>query len=1486
MLLEQICGRSAEMSSRVAIRDERSALTYADLERESRRIATVIGATSLARGALVAIYQRRSASLVAAIVGVWRSAAAYTIVEADGVPQEHYRRLQTIAPDLVLTTQEHAAALRERGLRVATIDSPAVDDDPVGGFRANVPAVVETRCDVDPPSPDDLAYVLFTSGSTGVPKGVQVTHGNIAHYVEALLARLEIEPSLSYAHVSTMSADLGNTGLFLSLWTGGTLHVIGDECRKDPSALLTYLVKHGVHVLKITPSHWEAIFSLLRSDAAPVLALRYLILGGEALSAKLARTVLDSGVAQRVVNHYGPTETTIGITVYPMERGNAAALASLATVPIGRALGQTRLVVREGDRSYKALDAQGELYVGGPCVSAGYRNNPEANAKSFVTDVDGDQRFYRTGDIVRIDEAGVVQFIGRVDRQVKINGYRIELEHIERALKSLDGCEGAAAFATTIRERPAIAAAVLARGQRTVAAIKADLATILPGYMVPRELRIFDAFPLNPNGKTDLSRLRALLEREIAAAVPEETAKAQGTRDDVRDAVIVAWQRCLGNAEVDDDDDFFALGGDSLDAIEVIAQLQAAGYRVSARAFLRRPTVGALIESIRDCANDAYTPEAGHESEPHTIRFERMTAAQQVFLEQALNRPDHHNQALLFDIDGRTSPDILARALDLVCSWNPMLTARFETDGDSWAAHVDAGRGPHAVLSTSEIPMDLGPDATAAFVRRTCQALQASLRLTDGRLFAAHLFSRATGAGHLLLCAHHLAVDAVSWRIIVDDLTRIYGSLAVHGIEPPAPRSRSVWDWTAYLGSARSLDDDVAYWRQLPVALVDSRLNKRFDRNLERHARTIWLSFSRDQTASLLLNLPAKFDAPFHHILLAAYMAAFDEIAAGAGDANGYLVDVESHGRVTLEVEDGDEGDVDPSRTVGWLTSAYPVALSPAAGDLAESVKRIDATLAAVPHLGVAYGLHRAKLSEQWGGLPSAQHCYNYLGRFEYDGNAALKLAPSTLSPGFARGYDNDRGHEFRLTARVIEDQLICDLGYAGERHDTSTARSIMMRTASLLTEAADGAGALAPSARGAAPGPESERLDAGFETYAEAGSSAGLLVYRPAIFEAQRAHRAAGRDRARYEQVVVTGATGFVGAYVLRELLHRTGATVHCLVRGQTDVEAGARLASVFDGYFPATPLAGFGSRVRVVAGDVTQERLGLNKRTYEVLDLEADAVYHLAADTRLFASEEVLERQNVLGTRRAIELAGGRRPKDLHHMSTLAVCGVVQAGQQPVTFSETSFEIGQTFQNAYEKTKFAAETLVREFVSHGGRAFIYRSGNVSADSVNGRFQRNAGDNRFIQLVRAAMKLGCVPSRLEETIALSPVDCVARATIATSLGAASSGTVFHIDSPWEIAMADVFDVLSELGVHLEASASATFAELFRQGFGASDRDIALGYFWASRPPRGVKFDHSKTLRLLDDLNCGFERPTRNWLRTFMEHLLNTGALPRQSAIV
>jgi amino acid adenylation domain-containing protein/thioester reductase-like protein/non-ribosomal peptide synthase protein (TIGR01720 family) len=1429
MLLNQILLHAAVSPDRAAVVAGAEVLSYSELKERSAGIASVVIDAGLEQGQLVAVFLGRTVDALASILGAMYAGMAYTVVENEGNAEEHAHRLKAIAPALVLTDDAGERLLAGHGFNIAGLPSSQ--------------SAVDAKSPLPEVKPDDLAYVLFTSGSTGVPKGVMITHRNVEHYVTAIRERLTIDTPLSYAHVSTLAADLGNTSLMLSLYTGGTLHLIGNHMRKDPGELADYLAHHDIRFLKITPSHWRAVFNAFSTRARGAWKLEHLVLGGEALNPGLAADTLRSGVVQNLVNHYGPTETTVGVMANRMRDADAVQALTSKTVPVGLPLGQTRVLVRSEDGAFHQTGATGELYVGGPSVSPGYLHNPTATKDGFVTNVDGPHRFYKTGDLVNIDENGVVEFLGRIDRQVKVNGYRVELEHVESALRSLSGVEGASAFLVDIYGKTGIAAAIAPYDALTPT-LKDRLREIVPHYMVPKWLEAFDVFPRNANGKTNLAELKKAIEQRLMGSTVNSMPQSLPAQSDsVTDMIRAVWQGTLGHGDFSDQDDFFELGGDSLDAIQVIAELQGKGYRVSANAFLRKPTVDALVALV---GAEEKKPAAAEHVWTSGAVAEQFSTAQQAFFSKRFAQPDHYNQSILLESDRPLSIDILRKAVGVLREWHPLLRARYWQADGKWAMQASDTR---PVVGTSSVDALDEDEAIDTLIRTAAQVYQSTLSLDGGRVFAVHLFTRANGSHQLLLVAHHLSIDVISWRVIVADLTRLYRAIEMAQAIPAKPANTPFPAWVDHLSQHHATwEADVGFWRGLPDKLADVQVSETSALGTEELAETGWLRFSGEETQALSFELPAIFSAPLHHVLIAAFLHVLHDAQHGLPRKT--LVEVESHGRISFD------DDIDVSRTAGWFTSSYPLVLDSAHADFRRSVVQVHDALSAVPNLGVAYGLLRDELVGEWGGEPVPAVCYNYLGEFNFARDPGLPLKPSRYSTGIARGPENERTHDLKLTARILDGQLLVDLSFNGATRRRDVIENILAQLHDALLKAAGLSGSEA-------------------KVVVERGSSSGLLAYAPASLGWIASAPKTTRD---YASVLLTGASGYLGIYALHELLTTTQAHVFCLVREKAGVGALQRLQETFKWYFPQAELNAFSTRYTVLSGDLESDNLGLAESDYAKLEREIEAIYHFAADTRLFADESTLKRQNVDGTRRMIELARKGRQKDLHYMSTLAVCGF-NPGDDQVTFDEESLDVGQDFLNDYERSKFKAEQLVNAFIAHGGNGYIYRTGNVSGHSQSGRFQRNGGDNRFVQFLRAALKIGERPLNLGENIALSPVDTVVGGIVRLSVDASLTGHTFHVDSPWQIPIVDILAALEAIGAKFTPTRFETFADVFRPHSQTRDRDISLGYFWANREKRAITLKHDRTLSQLERLNHRFDPLSREWLTLFFAGLVSDGTL-------
>lgn len=596
-----------------------STLTHGELDARANRLARHLASRGVQRGDIVGVLLDRSADAVVALVAIWKAGAAY------------------VPLDPAFPPARIAALVAECGARVAITRSAFAERLP-GTVSAlctdgNADAIAAESGDrlAGSVGPEDLAYVLFTSGSTGVPKGVAVTHGNATHYVRSIARMLAgVEPGASgdaletlrgwsFALVSTLAADLGHTALLPALCGGGTLHVLDEAAATEPARFADYLRAHRVDVLKITPSHLRALVGERRgTDLVAALPARWLVLGGEPLRPDLAERLLDTGSCS-VLNHYGPTETTVGacaFVVTPASLADARARGA-RTVPIGRALPGVSVAVMDRRGEPVPDGVPGELYIAGGGVARGYLNRPELTSERFVT-LSRIGRSFRTGDRVRWLSGGDIEFLGRSDDQVKVRGYRVELGEIEQVLRRHPGVSDTAvviasrAAGSEGADEARMAAYVVARsggyaashGDRaTPAALSEWLASQLPAYMVPEMIILLDALPLTANGKVDRRALAAMPVNDTAAAgdVGAHVAPRTGTEQ----TLAQIWAEALRVERVSVTAHFLALGGHSLIAIRILGKLSRAfGVRLPLRALFEAPTVEQLAREV-DAARGA-----------------------------------------------------------------------------------------------------------------------------------------------------------------------------------------------------------------------------------------------------------------------------------------------------------------------------------------------------------------------------------------------------------------------------------------------------------------------------------------------------------------------------------------------------------------------------------------------------------------------------------------------------------------------------------------------------------------------------------------------------------------------------------------------------------------------------------------------------------------------------------------------------------------
>ncbi|MFL6199517.1 MAG: amino acid adenylation domain-containing protein [Thermoanaerobaculia bacterium] len=580
LLVHEMFEAQAERSpGAVAVVCEDDRLTYGELNRRANRLAHRLRRLGVQPEARVGICAERSAEMILGLLAVLKAGGAYVPLDP-AYPASRLAFMAGEADARVLLVQEHLADLLPAGLRRVSLGELFAGESEENPARLTSPA--------------NLAYVLFTSGSTGRPKGVAVEHRQLAHYAGAVLERLDLDGPASFATVSTLSADLGNTSIFPALLTGGTLHVLKAERAADPAAMAGYFGRETVDCLKIVPSHLRA----LRAASLPVLPRRRLVFGGEALPWADVDEVRALAPGCAVLNHYGPTESTVGVLTHRIVDG---APRRSATVPLGRPLANVRVYVVDAAGQPVPAGIPGELLLGGAGLARGYLGRPELTAERFVPDpfgVEPGARLYRTGDLVRHLPDGALEFLGRIDQQVKIRGFRVEPGEVEAALKALPGVGAAAVVACGhgAGDRRLVAWLVPAAGAELSSQSLRDLlAGSLPDALVPSSFVTLPALPLTPNGKVDRQALARIAPDSLLVAerpyVPPSSAVEQTLAD--------IWADLLQVERVGVQDSFFDLGGHSLLATRLLSRVRESfGIDIPLRAIFEAPTVARLAATV------------------------------------------------------------------------------------------------------------------------------------------------------------------------------------------------------------------------------------------------------------------------------------------------------------------------------------------------------------------------------------------------------------------------------------------------------------------------------------------------------------------------------------------------------------------------------------------------------------------------------------------------------------------------------------------------------------------------------------------------------------------------------------------------------------------------------------------------------------------------------------------------------------------------
>ncbi|MFF3724644.1 amino acid adenylation domain-containing protein [Streptomyces erythrochromogenes] len=1031
---ELVAAQARRRPDAPAVEDALGTLAYRELDERANRLAHHLVERGAGPGRFVGLCVERGTDMVVGLLGIMKAGAAYLPLDPNYPADRLAFMLADSGAPLVVTRTRTLPSLPELPAGTTVVDLDAERD-----ALADRPATAPEAA----PRPDDLAYVIYTSGSTGTPKGVLVPHAGIGNLAAAEAERLAVTEDSRVLQFASASFDGAVMEILMALPAGATL-VLPPHGPVVGEALQAFLRERRISHALLAPS---AVATLVPEGLD---TLRTLVVGGEASTGDL---VARWSEGRRMINAYGPTETTVVATMSDPLSGDSVP-------PIGTPLPNTRVHLLDAALQPVPVGVPGELYVAGPHLARGYHGRPGLTAERFVADPHGapGDRMYRTGDVARRRPDGRLEYLGRADDQVKVRGFRIELGEIETALGRHPEVRDAVVVVHQDAEgRKRLVAHLVAARELTTGELRSYLAGSLPDYMVPAVFLTHDALPLTPSGKVDR---RALPEPETDGILLGTEYAAP--RDTTEETLATIWAEVLRVEKVGIHDNFFDLGGDSILSIQVVSRARQAGLRLTSKMLFLHQSIAALSTvAAAEAADAPGTPDATRQDEARGVVG--LTPIQRWFFEEHTVVPDHYAMSVHLELAPDAEPGVVGRALEVLVGHHDALRMRFACRDGVWVQEYGS-EVPSAgdLLVVREVPV-----VDVEVLEAAALEVQRGLDLASGGLVKGVFFRFADGsAPRLFLAVHHLVMDGVSWRIVLEDLERVYGELVAGRPVVPGARTSSFGRWSERLAGhvdSGALDHELPYWRAATEAVRPLPVDTPDAVNTFGATATTTAVLDRAETEALLQQVPAAYRTRINDVLLTALGRTLTDWTGAPA-----TVALEGHGREELFE------DVDLSRTVGWFTTIHPVTLDVPAGDWGHALKTVKEHLRAVPRHGLGHGALRhlsapdSAAHQALAGAAQSGISFNYLGQWDgtthEDGLVRARLA--ALGADQAPG--QPRPHLIDIVASVTDGALRIDWIHSTTAYRTETVE----RLAAAFTAALRAliAHCLAPGSGGATP--------------------------------------------------------------------------------------------------------------------------------------------------------------------------------------------------------------------------------------------------------------------------------------------------------------------------------------------------------------------------------------------------------------------------------
>ena len=866
----------------IAVAFKGRTFTYRELSQQSNQLGHYLRSKGIKEGSLVPVCLEPGMDAISAILGIMKAGAAYVPIDMQQPPERIKRLLGNIHPEVIITSEDIKDKIAEvlGNIPPETTIIDIVKD-------AAVISRFPLSHDVAMVKPDYLAYVIYTSGSTGYPKGVMVRHQGLVDYLYGLRQGAGINECSSFALVSPLFTDLGNTVIYSALTTGGALHVLSGVQSNDAEELHRYFRQHRIDCMKIVPSHWKAL-----CGNNLLLPAKLLLFGGEALPVEIIDSIKLSGASCEVINHYGPTETTIGKLLHKVAMDHCYP----AFIPIGRPFSNTVVYILSKDMTLCPVGVPGELYIGGEGVAAGYLNNDDLTAAAFIENQflkQGASRLYKTGDIVKYLPDGNIMYIGRADDQVKIRGYRIEPGEIDHILRESGLVQESAVLATT--DEPGhrrLVCYVVPLGKFDEERVVDYLKGRLPDYMIPSVFIELEQMPLTANGKIDRKSLTGI------HAEPLSTGEYTPPRDELESTLAAIWQELLEVPQISIYDNFFKLGGHSLLAIRLVSAIRnKLSIEVSIGDIFEYPVLEQLALQLKAQQGQAVLPAITARERPSLIPLS-FSQERLWFIDRMGGSVQYHIPAVL-RFEGDLDKEALAAAFSTIVNRHEVLRT---------VITVQDGQACQQILPADDWSLKfIGDDIYGAdpviLKEKVAELLGKRFDLSKDHPLRVHLISLQEKEYLLVMTMHHIASDGWSMPILVRELGELYRAYIEHRpyILPELTIQYADYAiWQRNYLNKETLRGKLLYWEEQLAGIVPLNLPADYQRPVIQSTRGAALEFeigkdladkvqllSQQAGATLFMTLLAVFK-----VLLYRYSGQPD-ICVGTPVANRYQQEVE-----------------------------------------------------------------------------------------------------------------------------------------------------------------------------------------------------------------------------------------------------------------------------------------------------------------------------------------------------------------------------------------------------------------------------------------------------------------------------------------------------------------------------------------------------------------------------------------------------------------